>query len=379
MNRLFGVGLLSCALGLAACGGGNSAAPPAGSAGSSQAASSAGGAPSQLQAIIDGAAKEGQLNFVWGEGTEGGSEGIQKLAAGFNRAYGLNVKVQFTPGGSMPDMSSKMISELQTKRPATSDVTIGYAVHMAADLQNGALEPVQWQSWAPNIQNAAVIAANGAAIAFETSVAGIGYNTQKVTGASVPKSLQDLLKPEFKGRIASTPYAANFDYLAMDGLWGEQKTVDYIKQLAKQVVGLIRCDEDSRLMSGEFDLFALTCSQSIVYRDKVKGGPVDFVVPSDAPLLIPLYVGVPKNSAHPNASKLWINYLMSPEAQKVLFDYDQEDAQPLPGSQTAQLLQSLQAAGVKLTQVDISVVQAQDTKEYNRRRTELQNILAGKG
>src|SRR5205823_13867870 len=99
---------------------------------------------------------------------------------------------------------------------------------------------------------------------------GIGYNTQKVTGAAVPKSLQDLLKPDLKGRIASTPYAANFDYLAMDALWGEQRTVDYVTQLGKQLAGLIRCDEDTRLASGEFDAFALTCSQGNVYRSKAK-------------------------------------------------------------------------------------------------------------
>src|SRR5690242_13198502 len=129
---------------LAACGGATPAGPTS-SASAGQTSTRPSTAPA-LQAIVDGAAKEGQLDLVWGEGTEGGTDGIQKLAAGFNKTYGLNVKVQFTPGQSMPEMSSKMISEAQTKRPASSDLTIGYAVHIAADLQAEALEPVQWAS-----------------------------------------------------------------------------------------------------------------------------------------------------------------------------------------------------------------------------------------
>jgi iron(III) transport system substrate-binding protein len=360
------------AITLSACGG--AAQPAASPAGGGSAAAKPSFSPA-LQQIVDAAAKEGQLTLVWGEGTEGGTQGIARLADGFNKAYGLKAKVEFTPGPSMPEMNAKMIEEAQAKRPATSDVTVGYAVHMANAIQSDALEQVNWASWAPNIQNPAMTVGNGAAVSFETSVAGIGYNTQKVTGAAVPKSLQDLLKPEYKGRIASTPYAANFDYLAMDAIWGEQKTMDFLNQFTKQVSGLIRCDEDPRLMNGEFDLFALTCSQSNVYRDKAKGAPLDFVVPSDAPLLIPLYEGVPKNSAHPNMAKLWINYLMSREAQDILYDTDVQDSQLVPGAKTSKMLESLQSAGVKLIQVDVAVVQAQDQKEYARRRSAAQKIL----
>src|SRR5579883_3456348 len=123
---------------LAGCGAASSPAVPAGSstrtgsAGASNAASAsvaAAGKPASssassggLQAMVDGARKEGALNLVWGEGTEGGSKGIEQIAAGFNKAYGLDLKVQFTPGPSMPDMGAKMIQEVQTNRPATSDL-----------------------------------------------------------------------------------------------------------------------------------------------------------------------------------------------------------------------------------------------------------------
>jgi iron(III) transport system substrate-binding protein len=315
---------------------------------------------------------------VWGEGTQGGTKGIEQLAAGFNKAYGLSLKVQFTPGPSMPDMGAKMIQEFQTNRPATSDLYVGYAVHMASAVQAGVLEAVDWASWAPNIKDPSLASGNGAVVTFETSLDGIGYNTQKLTGSAVPKTLQDLLKPEYKGKLASTPYAANFDYLATDAFWGEQKTVDFITKFSAQLAGLIRCDEMSRLSTGEFQAMALLCSQSNVYQEKARGGPLDIVIPSDAPLLIPLYVGLPKNSAHPNAAKLWVNYLMTREGQDTLYQYDFEDAQQMAGSKTAQQLEGLKSAGVKLSTIDLSTMQAQDPKEYARRRSEIQKILTAK-
>ncbi|HLG70289.1 MAG TPA: ABC transporter substrate-binding protein [Chloroflexota bacterium] len=343
-------------------------------AGKPASASASGG----LQAMVDGARKEGALNLVWGEGTEGGSKGIEQIAAGFNKAYGLDLKVQFTPGPSMPDMGAKMIQEVQTNRPATSDLYIGYAVHMATAVQANALEPVDWASWAPNIKDPSLVAANGAVVTFETSLDGIGYNTQKLTGSAIPKSLQDLLKPEYKGKLASTPYAANFDYLAMDQMWGEQKTVDFITKFSAQLAGLIRCDEMSRLATGEFEAMALLCSQNNVFQEKAKGSPVDVTMPTDASMLIPLYIGVPKNSAHPNAAKLWVNYLLGREGQDILYKYDFQDAQQVPGSKTAPQLAAMKSAGVQLTTVDLATMQAQDPKEYARRRSELQKILTGK-
>ncbi|HEX6512769.1 MAG TPA: ABC transporter substrate-binding protein [Chloroflexota bacterium] len=344
----------------------------------SSAAKPVASAAGTLQSLVDGARKEAALNFVWGEGTEGGSEGIQKLASGFNKQYGLDLKVQFTPGPSMPDMGAKMIQEFQTNRPATSDLYIGYAVHMAAAVQAGALQPEDWASWAPNLKDAALSGGNGAVVAFETSLTGIGYNTQKLTGSSVPKSLQDLLKPEYKGKLATTPYGANFDYLAMDAFWGEQKTVDFVTAFSKQVAGLIRCDEFSRVSTGEFEAMALLCSQSNVYQEKARGGPLEVSLASDAPLQIPLYVGVPKNSAHPNAAKLWVNYLLGREGQDVLYQYDFEDQAQLPGSKTAQQLEGVKSSGVKLSTIDLATMEAQDSKEYARRRAEIQKILTGK-
>jgi iron(III) transport system substrate-binding protein len=329
----------------------------------------------ELQALIDAARREGQLTFVWGEGTFGGSEGIKRLVEGFNRTYGLNINVQFTPGPSMSEMSPRIVREYQAGRTASTDVLIGYDSQMAPAIEANALEPVDWLSWAPSIRNPALVAPNGMAVTVQTATPGITYNSARLTGEAIPRTMQDLLKPQYKGRIASTPYAANFDRLSTDALWGEQRAFQYTAQLADQLAGLIRCNETERVASGEFEIFALDCSQSNAIATKEKGAPVAFVIPSDAALLLYIYIAVPRTAPHPNAAKLWVNYMLSREVQDFLFESEFVDSHLVEGSKTAQEIERLQATGVKFFVSNIEFIQQNDVAEMGRRLSRAQEIL----
>ena len=329
----------------------------------------------EQQELVDAARREGQLTFVWGATTMGGRDGLRRLAEGFNKHYGLSLDVQFTPGPSMPEMAQRIAQEVAAGRPASSDVLPGYAVHMAVAIAANALDPVDWLSWAANVRRADQLVAGGAAVTFETSTPGITYNTQRVRPDEVPTSLQDVLNPQYKGRIASTPFAANFDYLATDELWGEARTMDYLTKLADQVAGLMRCTEHERLVTGEFDVLALDCSQNNALALQAKGAPIGFTLAADAPLLLPLYVGVPRNARHPNAARLWVDYLLSREAQDVLYDENSSDSHLVTGSKSAERVEALQQSGIRFTVADVDFVQRQDEGEFNRRRARAQEIL----
>ncbi len=372
------------ALVLAACAASPSASGPARPAASAPAAAgetgaadaSATAAPSAaLQAIVDGARKEGQLTLIWGEGTMGGHEGVRRLAEGYNKHYGLNVNVQFTPGASMPQMVGRVAQEVQAGRPTATDLVVAYASSMLVAAQANALAPVEWASWAPNVQDPQLVTGGGIGVAFQSSLAGISYNTSRLRGDLVPHTLQDLLKPEYKGRVASTPYAAYFDLLSTDELWGRERTFDYVSRLAEQAAGLIRCNETERLISGEFDALALDCSQSDTFKAKAQGAPLDYVVPTDAPLLLYLYIGVPKTAPHPNAAKLWVNYLLSREAQDVLYESNFQDLHLLPGSKTRNDLAAVEQANLKPTLITLEFLQRLDEQDFLARRARIQELL----
>lgn len=329
-------------------------------------------ADDRLKEIIAAARKEGQLSLVYGEGSVNVSNGV--LSKGFNDYYGLNLDVRFTPGPSMPNMASTIIQQYQAHRPATTDIVVGYGNHMSSLIDVGAIQKGEWETWAPNIQLPGIASSEGAAVAIQSSTPGIAYNRDVFKGDDIPTSLQDMLNPKLKGRIAGTPYAASFDQVAL-GLWGKERTLGFVRKFADQIGGLIRCNEAERLASGEFDAFALTCSQGNGLRPASRGAPIGFTLASDAPIVVLLYLAIPANAIHPNAAKLWINYVLSPEAQRIQYDQDFADLHLLKGSRTAQLMSDLQAKGTKFALIDTDFYRNHQTAEVDAILGDLQKIL----
>jgi len=370
-------GALAAGAVLAGCGG--QAAPsgaPAAGAASGAGASRATGA--SLQAVVDAARKEGQLTLTWSETSVGGAPAVDRYVKGFNALHGLNINVQFTPGPSVPDMVAKIIQEAQAGHPASSDVIIGGPDQLLSMSAASALRQVDWTAWAPNIQNPKLVTLDGGAVEIFTNTPCLTYNSAKLTGAEVPKTLDDVLKPQYRGRVASTPYAQGFGDLASPELWGEQRTLDYVGKLSQQIAGLMRCGETARIVSGEFDMLALDCGTEEVTKTQAKGGPVDFVIPTDAGLLDMHYMGVPSNAAHPNAAGLFIDFIVSRAGQDIMFELAHNDHYLIPGSKTAPAIQKFQAAGAVFHVIDVAHYQRNDVQQMNKVRAKLQNLLTKK-
>jgi iron(III) transport system substrate-binding protein len=328
--------------------------------------------------VIEAARAEGVLNLVWSESSVGGSEGARRLVEGMNKLHGLDVKLQFTPGPPMAEIGAKIVQEHQAGRPATSDIFLGSDQYQAALIEAGALEAVDWTSWAPNIRDSRLLAPGSMAVEIDTRVPGIAYNSDRLQGNAVPTSLEDVLKPQYKGCVASTPYAASFDQLASPELWGEDRTIAYVTKLADQIAGLIRCGELERLLSGEFDMMVLACGHYDALRVKARGAPIGYVVPADAALKYHMYMAVPQNAAHPNAAKLFIDYLLSRAGQDIYYEFEFVDHDLVPGSKTAQDLQTLQPRGSQFSDIDVALIQRSQVPEMNRVRRELQRLLQSK-
>jgi ABC-type Fe3+ transport system substrate-binding protein len=327
----------------------------------------------KLKAIIDGARHEGQLSIVVGEGTLGGSN--SGLAAAFNKYYGFNLDVRFTPGPPMPNVVAQVVQQYQAHHAAVTDVIVGYANHMMDLIAGNAGEKVDWQDWAPNLQRPGLVSPESVAVPVESSTVGIAYNTTVFNSADIPTKFADFLDPKLKGKVATTPYASSFDRLATPDMWGVEKTLDFAKKLSAQVGGLIRCNEIDRIASGEFDAFGLTCSQNDALASAAKGAPVGFTLASDAPIVMPLYEAVPATAAHPNAAKLWINFMSSPEAQKILYEVSFADLDSLPGSKTGEKIKALQDKGVKFLIVDTDFYRHHDQAEMSKALAQVQKIF----
>jgi ABC-type Fe3+ transport system substrate-binding protein len=328
----------------------------------------------ELQAVMDAAEGEGKLALSWA-GVLGDIGGAPKLVEGFEDYYGLDVDVVFTPGSGQAEMAGKVEQELRAGLPATTDILSLTATGVLQYSQRGVLEAVDWASFAPSISDPRMIALDGVAVSVETWPMGIAYHTGRVRGDEVPTSMEDLLDPEYQGRIYTTPFGGGFDLLASDQGWGRDRTLAFVEEYVDQIGGL--GFNVQPLLSGEFDIMALLVPPSVALKAKQEGAPIEFVVPSDAALFYDNLVAIPANSAHPNAARLFVNYLMSPEGQAQLRELDFVDSPLVPGSITADQVEQARAAGEGFVYGDIAFYQAQDPEQYAENAHEIVSLLRG--
>ncbi|MBV9121250.1 MAG: extracellular solute-binding protein [Chloroflexi bacterium] len=327
--------------------------------------------------MVAAAKQEGTLTLVFNPVLTSTVEQFSEWTAAFNKRYGLNVKVDYTGGQSMPQMAGRIVQEIQANRPASSDLWVGDPLSALSLLQADALAPGDW-NWSSDLNGTKLVAQDGKLVEFEWQFPGISVNTDKLQGTDAPKSLADLLQPNLKGKVASTPYAAQFDVLATPEVWGEQKTTDYVTKLASQSGGLIGCGELDRVASGEFPAFALDCGAQFVEFVRSKGAHVAHVIPSDAAMYYPLYMGVPKNSAHPNVAKLFAAYVDSQEGQRLLYKLSFADHPGISGSQSAAAYQAALQAGVKFVDADVAFRQRNDPAKLQKLAGQFIGILTKK-
>jgi len=333
-----------------------------------------------LNELIEGARKEGTLRGQWGQASFGGSEGFKEIVANINKKYKLDLKGQYTPGPDMQALMLRIIQEAAAGQPASTDVYLGNAQAMLDGLNSKALRPMTYnqfiQDKPANEGQFNPIAADGTHVAVATAVVGVQFNTNAVKGNDIPKRIEDVLNPKWKGKIASTPYAAGMREFATPDFLGREKMVDFTRKLSKQIAGLMRCGEVERITSGEFIMLAFTCGGNDVNVAKRTGAPVGHSVMEEGTVLHMRYAAVPKNSRSPNAGALLIHYLLSAEGQELLWRIDGLDLHLFPGSQTKRELDIVRAAKGKI--IINSPAWLASFKDYAAIQKELEGILRQK-
>jgi iron(III) transport system substrate-binding protein len=329
--------------------------------------------------LVNGAKKETTLRAQWGADTLDGGPGLQKIVAAMNKKYGLNIQPSFTPGANMQGMMAKITRELLAGQPASSDVYFGNSQAMLQAMEHQPLMPLDWRAlidrkMLPEPGFDPVVTGN-TGIAMASTLVGVIYNSNLVKGNDIPRKLNDLMSPKWKGKIASTPYAAGFREFAMPELLGKEKVVEFVKKFSKHIAGLIRCGEMERLTSGEFLMLALACGDQEVNIAQRKNIPLGYAIMDDATLSHTRYGAVPKNSRAPNAAALFLAFLHTTEGQKLMWDIDGLDFHLYPESNQKKKLDAAKAKGAKV--VISSPQWLNKNKHYDATQKELEKILRG--
>ena len=333
----------------------------------------------ELEKVIEGAKKEGTLNIQWTGGRLDGEAGLTPIVAAMNKKYGTNIKLQFTPSASFPKVLNKIIQEKAAGQPSSTDVNLMAATQATRATKVGILKKLDWGSIlerpAPAGANFNRVAPGGDSVAIATSVSGITYNTNLVKGDDIPVGMEDVLKPKWKGKIASTPYATGLYQFAAKDMMGYKYMKRYTQRLANQIGGLISCSNVNRISSGEFAMLVFDCAAYDALRYQKRGAPVAQTTVKEIAGVMVLYLGVPVHAKHPNASILFINFLHTREGQALQWKYGRHDLHIYPESHTREQIEKVVERGGKLAFYTVKRSLKLGQKEVRRVRGEFIKIL----
>jgi iron(III) transport system substrate-binding protein len=145
------------------------------------------------------------------------------------------------------------------------------------------------------------------------AMVGLIYNTAKVKPADAPKSWNDLVDPKWRG-LASVGHPGFSGFV---GVWAIEMRKLYgdgwFKKLAanKPQVGRSIIDTVTTVTSGERSIGAGPINLAAMVADK--GNPIAIVAPKEGPVLMLSPSAIMANAPHPNASKLFMEWLLGSE------------------------------------------------------------------
>ena len=149
----------------------------------------------------------------------------------------------------------------------------------------------------------------------------IPYNTKLLSPGEAPRTWKDLLDPKWKGKLvtAHPAYSGTIvaQILALVNLYGW----DYWKQLAQQKPLLVQSvfDPGQVVASGERAL-GINGAEYFLYTQQKKGNPIGIVYPQDGVPLIISSTAITNFAPHPNAAKLFTDFIFTREVLQYLAD-----------------------------------------------------------
>jgi iron(III) transport system substrate-binding protein len=297
-----------------------------------------------LDDLIAGAKKEAVIEF-YGPSTLG-PDGAQALVAGFNKKYGLNVKLNYSPSGNMTRDTAKVVGLSASGQPPEWDIMVVTDAHHGSLWLRKLHKPFDYTSMGVakdrlEYDNGTVSVANQFALP--------AYNKKILPAKDVPKKWEDLLDPKWKGKLGVINSTHHWGRLAA-GPWGEEKTIDFIKKLSAQQPILTRAGEMAqRLILGEV-LVSATLQDSQLHEAKESGAPLAFAEQVQ-PVISPEYhVGVLKNAPHPNVAHLFVAFMASAEVQPIWEKYTGHTSAYVPGTSAYKFAQGKQVVYMKQEQ-----------------------------
>ena len=289
--------------------------------------------------IIAGARKEGKLRAS----SLLGSRNFKPLVNAFKKRYPFITDFSLEEVGST-EAPQRLLLELQSGRTTNWDVFSvapdfypEYAPYVKRfDILGMAMRKVL------AIPTPMIDPKNRIAVAIASTAHAIAYNRKRIPEDKLPNGWEDFLKPELKGKKFLVDIRP-IGFAALAAGLGEKWTIDYARKIAAQDPVWVRGQSRwlTAIAAGEYDLFLLAYHYSCVtVAKKDSTGSLGCKVIEPVPVRIQNFNAVNNTAPNPNSGLLWIEFLVSPEAQEIIDDHEPFNASLYyPGSNLAKLIQ----------------------------------------
>jgi iron(III) transport system substrate-binding protein len=292
--------------------------------------------PDREQKLIEGAKKEGQVVIYSAMIV---NQALRPIAEKFARKYPF-IKLTYWRADS-EDITAKLSAEVRANN-VVADVFEGTGVGEQA-VQAGLTLPYYTPAISAYPETYRDL--TGMWTPTRLSYYSIAYNTKMVPASKVPKSYEELLDPQWKGKMSWRIGSASGTPLFITNLrlaWGEEKAKAYLQKLKEQNIvnfgaGSARTLVD-RVIAGEYAI-ALNIFAHHPLISKAKGAPVN------SQLLDPVAstaatMGVVKGLRHTHAALLLIDFILSKDGQEILLgaEYFPADPQVAPSPMLASVV-----------------------------------------
>lgn len=196
------------------------------------------------------------------------------------------------------------------------------------------------------------------------------YNTKLVAAADAPKSWEDLANAKWRGKSVATDQASDWvltyaymlgDLTAQGVKW--DRTVSFWKNVVKvtepQVIGLRPAVEATVVGDASINLVA---SGGVVINSILQGAPIEFAPVKQVPQM-PLALSLTKHPPHPNAAKLFLDFITSEEGNLVHASLTPSTAYHPQVVKKAYVNRYLASRGIELVEIPFSMWKPELTEQ----------------
>lgn len=259
------------------------------------------------QKVVEAAKREGKVVLY---SALVGAPSTERVTEAFEAKYGIPVE-------TLEARASELLERVRTEQASgrsLGDVSYNGSTATERQMADSVFVPHGGLPRAAGL--AASFTSDGTRVPAFVIHFGILLNTELVKPQDEPRSWKDLLGPRWKGQIlADDVHPVGSGSLFFQATYGKLGR-EFHEKLAAQDPSFTRDPRGSqrRVARGEYPLFL---PSSLAAMKELEGLPVKTIVPSEGAVYVLYQAAIFKNAPHPNAARLFMDFLLSDEVQAI--------------------------------------------------------------